>query len=147
MNFETMREVLQRVEIFHRNLSAYFERRGANEKQEKIKLLLDYLSRHESNLAQAVQAFSAHGQQGVLNTWLQYTSPALPVDCAISDQMAFDEVIKVALVFDDSLLDLYRTVVQEADIPEVREVAENLLAMENEERRRRTRSIAELQDM
>jgi len=147
MNFETMRDVLQRAENFHRDLSAYFERRGTHEKQEKIKMLLDYLARHQSNLAQAVKAFSEHGQPQVLNTWLQYTTPELPRECAISAQMTFDEVIDIALAFDDSLLDLYRTVLREADIPAVREVAESLLAMESEERRRRTRSIEELQDM
>ena len=49
MMFKTTREVLDRIRKFHQMLSTYYNEVSQQTDQIRLRLLLDYMSRHEKN--------------------------------------------------------------------------------------------------
>ncbi len=147
MNFERMRDVLDHARDFHTELSRHFTTLNSVEQQARVRLLLGYLSRHESHMAEVIRQFEENASEKVLETWFQYTAN-LNADAEklqVHPNLALEDVIDRASHFDDCLIDLYQTMAQEADLPDIREVCEKLLQMEEEERHGRTRSMVGLQ--
>jgi rubrerythrin len=61
--------------------------------------------------------------------------------------MTIADVTRIGLALDDRLIEVYRESAENASIPEVREVFENLLEMEEEEKHTLVRAALESMDM
>lgn len=147
MNFERMQDVIDHARYFHNQLSAHFKSLNDQAQQERVRMLIDYLKRQESHMAAVLEQFEANASPGLLETYFQYTAPLHAEADKLRQEpdLSLDEVINHAIRFDEKLVDLYRTLAREADVPAVREVCEKLLLLEEEQRRNRSRSISELQ--
>ncbi|MFO1418995.1 MAG: hypothetical protein U1E83_10035 [Methylotetracoccus sp.] len=138
-NFKQVKDVLDFGKELHAQITAYYERVREQSDQSRVQMLLDYLSRHGHNIEQALDRFEHDAQKAVLNTWLQY-APSAELDqvlkgCAVRPDMSVDELIKIAVDFDNAMIDLYREAAREVDEPVAREALENLIAMEDGEKR------------
>jgi hypothetical protein len=114
-------------------------------------MLLDYLSQHEQHLEEALADFEGEAKKQILETWLQY-KPSINIEKLIGDQsiqpnMPMDEVTKIAIDFDNALIELYRESAAAIDVPQVKQVFENLLEMENHEKLRFVRDAGMLKDI
>ncbi|WP_207061844.1 hypothetical protein [Motiliproteus sp. SC1-56] len=147
MNFERMRDVIDHARLFHTQLSAHFKALNDQEQQERVHMLLEYLSRHEAHMAKVLERYQEDASPSVLETYFQYTAPLNAEGEQLRNQpnLSIEEVIDRATRFDECLVDLYETLAHEAEIPEVREVCDKLVQLEQEERQSRSRSIAGLQ--
>lgn len=135
----------------HAEIRAVYDRLNETADLERVRLLLDYLSRHERNLKDALARFEKGTRSGILNAWLEY-SPALDVDAVVRnslvhDGMSTDEIVDLAIRFDDTLIDLYREVSAKVNDPKVKELFLNLLALEEHEKIQTLRAAMSLQDM
>ena len=113
----------------------------------RVRMLLDYLSRHESHMARVLKRFEQDANPKVLDTWFQYTVPfsAEAEKLKPHPNLTMEEVIDRATRFDECLVELYKTLAMESDLSSVREVCEQLLLLEKGERGIRSRSITSLQ--
>ena len=50
MAYETVRDILDRVRNFHDQVGEYYHRLYSIADKERVRILLDYLSRHEKHL-------------------------------------------------------------------------------------------------
>lgn len=118
--------------------------------KERIRLLLDYLSRHERHLADSYDRIEEKTSQAILDTWIQFTSESDRLgsieEQTIGLDMSCDEVVAVALDLDDKIVELYRDMAREAESPHVREFFENLLELERSEELQVTRNALFLRD-
>ena len=151
-NFEQVKDVLDYGKKIHEDLSGFYDSINAMEQQTRVRMLLDYLSRHERHLEQTLERYESetHKQQ-ILETWLQY-SPSINIEKMISCQnihpdMDTDEVIRLAIGFDDALVELYKEAEAEVDAPHVREVLENLVALESHEKLKMVRDTLMFNDL
>lgn len=151
-NFEQVKDVLEYGKKIHEDLGGFYDSINALEQQTRVRMLLDYMSRHESHLEETLARYESetHKKQ-ILDTWLQY-SPSIDIEKMIGCQyihsdMEVDEVVRLAIGFDDALVALYREAGAEIEVPQVREVLANLMEMERQEKLKLVRDALMFQDM
>lgn len=136
MNFETTKHVLDHVREFHGRIGEYYKRLGDHNSMERVKMLLDYLSRHEKHFQESMKEYEEAISKQILNTWFKFPpcQEMTDINQAISldenPDMTVDDVIETALKMDDCLIRLYTEMAARSPATEVREVFENLLKME-----------------
>ncbi len=138
------RDVLEHVRNYHKLLSEFYQHLEDKAEKQRVKLLLDYLSRHEKHFDECLAVYNENASKMVMNTWYQYTPQIDPSELleevALTPEMSVDDVIRVALRLDNYLIDLYQMMAENAEIPEVREVFMNLLGMEQQEKREQAKN-------
>ncbi|MGZ8242675.1 hypothetical protein [Methylomagnum sp.] len=97
-----------------------------------------------------MRRFEADPHAGRLDVWLQY-APTLEIEqrlteCAIRPDMSVDDVVRVALDFDNALIDIYKEAAREAEDTQARAVFENLVEMEEKDKQRFIRDAEWMQD-
>jgi rubrerythrin len=149
--FERTRDVLEHARVFHKQLSELYHQLEGKAERERVRMLLDYLSRHEKHLDESLASYEEEASRMVLDTWFQYTPEAdtsqLLAQIKLQPGMSVSDVVRVALRLDDYLVDLYRSMAEHSDIPEVREVFTNLLDMERQEKHQAARNALRLDEM
>lgn len=151
-NFEQVKDILDYSVEFHRELRALYDKLSAESDQTRVKMLLDYLARHERDRADAVARFEKeHQGEASLQSWLQYAPSkdieALLKDCVVRPDMSVEDVITTALAFDDALIAVYKQTASEADDPKVKALFESLADMEEKEKERFVRDAGWLEDL
>ena len=151
MRFEQTRDVLEHARDFHAKLARFYHSLADEAQQERLKLLLDYISRHEQHLGESLDQFEDDATTKLLDTWIDFSQDSeilrFPADISIEPDMTVDQVIEIAMKMDECLVQLYRQLVAHTDVPEVREVFENLLALEEGEKHRIARQALGVKDI
>jgi rubrerythrin len=151
MRFKQTQDVLDHVGEFHRQASALYRGFMERASNQRVQMLLDYLVRHEQNLGKSVADFKAASSPQVLKSWFEYShdqdilKPILTADREVD--MAFDDVIDLAFGLDEKLLELYQEMVKRAKSPQVKDIFNNLLLREIEEKQKLMRSALGLMDL
>jgi len=137
MNFETVADILDHAKKFHEELSRVYARLGEASEREKMKVLLNYMSRHEEHLVECLTAMESDASKLTLDTWFKYTPKEPHCDCfkraEIDPSMTFEEIIDGTLEVDKGLLDFYHAAVEKAVSPEVKEFFTEVLELEKRE--------------
>ena len=151
MRFKTVADVLHWVEGFHRQVQAELTGKWAETGDERIRMLLAYLADHEQKLTAALEACEEDVPAGTLSTWYRDADCPLAMDHAaltkaVSD-MDVDEVLACMVRCHNSLIKLYETLRDRAEVPIVAELFASLAAMEASELRRSVRDTNLLKDL
>ncbi len=151
MRFQTVADVLNVVKEFHTALARQFQELEQLTTSERAQLMLDYLNRHEQNLARTTAQFSDDASAGLLHTWLQFAPETHPETLLEQvrevDLNDVNSIVLVALKVDDYLCDLFNNVAEHAETDEVKEVFVSLSRLEDNERHRLSRAAFRLNDM
>ena len=137
MAFETVRDVLDYAKKFHKDLAAFYAGLETRTGKEKIRILLNYIRRHQENLMECLNEYEADVSEGILSVWIKYT-PEMP-KCRCFEQVHFssdmtvDEILESARRIDNCFLDLYRQMAEKAPTPETKDLFTKLLEMEEKE--------------
>lgn len=151
MRFKTVADVLHWVEGFHRQVQAELTGKWAETGDERIRMLLAYLADHEQRLTAALEAYEEDAPATILFTWYRNADCPLAMDHdalseAVSD-MDIDEVLACVVRCHNSLIELYETLRDRAEVPSVAEIFASLAAMEASELRRSVRDTNLLKDL
>jgi rubrerythrin len=150
MGYEQTRDILSDAEVFHRQTSEYYHQLSDQAQKQRIKMLLDYLSRHEAQLANSLSDYEQHASNAVLDTWFKsrhkLNVDEILKDVKITPGMSVDDVIELGLKLDDCLITIYKDLAENAQSEEVRSVFQNLLDMEEEEKRQLVRNSLRVMD-
>lgn len=150
-NFEQVKDVLDYGIELHSQLRVLYNDLARESEQERVKMVLDYLGRHERTRAEAMRRFEETPHGGSLDVWLQYAPTreieTMLADCRIRPDMTVDDVVKVAMGFDNALIEIYREAVREADDPKVKAIFEDLVKMEEQEKQRFIRDAEWMEDL
>lgn len=146
-----VRDVLGYGKKLHAEISAFYERANQHEQREQVSMLLDYLGRHERHLEENMARFEHDARRNIMDAWLSH-APRMNIEplvenCEIKADMNLDEVIQIACQFDDALVALYKEVAAVAKEPRIKEVFQNLAALEETEKVQMLRSAMGLRDM
>ncbi len=151
MPYKKTRDILDRAKAFHSNISKHYHTLSAAAEKEKVKILLDYLSRHEKNLAKSLEEYEEEASREILENWFKFTPENSIDECfkklEVTPSMSLDDVVSLALSFDDRLVDLYREAARISPSEEVRDVFKNLLEMEKEEELVLMRNALEIKEL
>ncbi|HBA35547.1 MAG TPA: hypothetical protein DCZ12_15590 [Gammaproteobacteria bacterium] len=135
VRFQQVKDVIHYTSQLHEKLAAYYQCLSDQSDQQRMKMLLNYLSRHEKHLSDVFERYSSDVETSVRETWLQFVPSEKLVEALecgpIDTDMSVDDVIEQVIAYDDALIDLYNEVINETSAPDVKEVFQNVLAMES----------------
>ncbi len=151
MSFGQAKQILQYAQNFHKFTSEYFKKLSDSTEQPRMKLLLDYMSRHEKHLERVLKEYESNTKSKALDTWLQFSSECSvfkPVEeISYTDDLTPEKVFEIAAQIDQCMINSYTTVINRTTNPEIRELFENLLKLEEQEKHVRARTALGLLDM
>ena len=151
MSNEQTRDILEHARQFHQHVSEFYDQLSCQTEKERIKMLLDYMSRHEQNMAKALADFEHSAPVHLLNACYKVGRQFRPCsevirDLNISADMSVDEVIQMGLEFDDCLIAVYKDRAENAPDENVRGVFQNLVELAQKEKRQLSRNAQRVLD-
>lgn len=152
MTVETIQDVLKLTRQLHANLADTLERASRHAHQERLVMLLDYLSRHERELSRVVALSEQDAQAAALHTWCadyvdkhRFTPKTL--DSLDYAAMSTADVMAAVLAIHDQVIELYHYLSTRAEVSSAQELLHSLLELERHETMRMTRDAEELEDL
>lgn len=140
IRYSQVKNMLEQVRDFHGQLVQYYDRLSKEAEQERVKMLLDHMSKHEQDLQEGLRAYEESAAKNVMDTYIdcEYCNEILATckQTPIAPETSVDGVIKVALEVDNCLLRFFREVAEHAETESVRDVFKNLVDMEEMELRK-----------
>ncbi len=150
-SFGQAKEIVEYVRKFHRFTSDYFKQLSDSTESPRMKLLLDYMAHHEEHLEQVLKDQEANTKLQAMQAWFQFSkecSTFKPVkEISYTDELTPDKIFEIASQIDQCLYASYNTVISRSSNPEVRELFQNLLDMEKQQKIVRARTALGLLDM
>ena len=151
MQFQTIRDIIDFSKEVHAEIADRFANLSNETVQERAKLLLDYLARHERHLKEALQRYGETGAENLLSAWYR-SAPELHAEDIVHDvelfaDMDIDEVMAEAIKVDDYLIDIYRHIANKASDAKVRELSNRLLQMEGTDKIKAIRNTLRLNEV
>jgi len=151
MAYETVKDVFDRVGKFHHQVSEYYHRLHDIADKERVKILLDYMSRHERKLEKYISEYEDDAPKVVLDSWFKYTPASTYKECfedsELNHDMSIEDVITVALRLDDCLINAFKRIVDSAESTRIKEVFCSLLRTAENEKRKFVQEALELREL
>jgi hypothetical protein len=146
-----VREFVDFGKHLHGKIKELYDDLGEHAQLARMKMLLDFLSRHEQHMEESLARFEKESRHGILDAWLEY-SPGLDVDKVmdrfhLQENPTSDEIVQIALDFDDTLVSLYKEVAEKANNAKVKALFKNLLQLEEKEKVQVARAAMTLWEM
>ena len=149
--FNQVRDLLKQVRDFHGQLAKYYKGLSDQAAKARVRLLLDYMGSHESNLQACLGSFEETVSAGILDTWVDCrhcdeiiaTCEQTPID----PDLSIDGVTKVAMDVDACLIHFYEEVAKKSDSESVRELFLNMISLEQGELRKLARNALSVMDI
>ena len=151
MPYGQAKQILDYARQFHHFASDYFKQLSDSTEAPRMKMLLDYMSRHEDHLEQVLKDHEAGTKNKAMEAWFQFSndcSTFKPIkDISYTDDLTPEKVFEIAAQIDECMIESYNTVINRSSNPEVREFFQNLLELEEQEKHKRARTLLGMQDM
>ena len=151
MASETVGDILERVRRFHRELGEFYQKVENLAERERAKLVLEFLQRHEIYLDESLAAYEKDASKGVLDTWFKST-PKMEIgecfdDAEIRPDMSVEDVLRIAMRFDNCVIELYKSLAEQSVSEDVRNLFSTLLEMEKKEEHQVVRNTIGILDL
>ncbi|MGO1460784.1 MAG: ATPase [Marinobacter sp.] len=152
MEIKTFGNLIDWTRQMHLHLAKCLHESAAQNSDERIGALLDYVAEHESTLATTVSEFEKQANPNALNTRIyDYIEHKPPTYNQICDDryasMGFDDIVRDIFGFHDQILSLYDTLIGKAEIEEAKSLLEDLLALEQHEAKQLASQIGRMNDV
>ncbi len=152
MKVETIFDLIEWSRKLHGSLAKCLSHCASLHQNERASLLLEYLASHESEIEKIVAGFEQQADPRAARTYVYDYMPHDPItthlDC--DDHYAKMDATSIeteVVDFHEQIISLYRTLIEKAEIPEVTELVQSLLDMEEHETKRLVRQIGRMDDM
>lgn len=140
IRYSQVKNMLEQVRDFHGQLAQYYDQLSKEAEQQRVKMLLDHMSKHEQDLQEGLRAYEETATQNVMETYVdcEYCNEILATcrQTPIAPETSVNGVIRVAMDVDNCLLRFFREVAEHAVTDRVRDVFRNLVDMEEMELRK-----------
>jgi hypothetical protein len=137
MSYQQIREILEAIHNFHRQLRRELEEAYPETQDAHSRFLIRSIRRAEKELNAALARDSNEGESAVLDTWIQYVAAEdleeLMLTGHLPPHASPDEILEWKRSFDEALAGFYRQLVDRVDSPKAVELLESL-AREVEQR-------------
>lgn len=152
MEIKTFGELIDWTRGLHAHLARCLAHCATKNEEERARALLDYLATHESEIERIVKEFENQGDTKALDTRVYDYLTHNPVKTHRTcdepyAELDFEGICREVFDFHEQIIDLYRTLIGKAEIPEAKELLESLLTMEENESMRLARQIGRMDDL
>ena len=150
MSQERVLDIIDHARNFYTQLSNYYERLSDIADQERVKILLNYLSELETRHEQALAEYERTAPHEVIDTRFKYGIDKETAECfttpTLSSDMDVDAVMREAMRLDQCISSLYQTAADRAQTDRIRELFTSLLEANKKDMRNLCRDSEHLQD-
>lgn len=150
MACSTVRDMFDKVRKLHQEVADFARHIDGQAPGERVHLVLDYLARHEQNMAKCIADYEHGAAHRILDTsFANLTSLDVEHLCGeltLGEEITPEDVIRLAVNVDTGLSRLYREASEKAASDEVRQLFETLHALNERETRRMVRDMVEVND-
>jgi rubrerythrin len=153
MAFETTEDILEQARGFLCQLSEGFNSLSNRTQQQRVKMLLDYVSQKKSHMEETLSRYKEQLPKKLLNARFQ----VLPrqeilnlcdeVTSVNQGDLTVDDVIAMVVKLDQCLIDLYTEAMEKTESKDVREIFKHLLEMGQRYQREWVRDAQEWKDL
>ncbi|MEA1876497.1 MAG: hypothetical protein U9N86_06500 [Bacteroidota bacterium] len=151
MPYGQAKGIIDAAEAFHQRASVFYQELKDKAAGARVKMLLDYMFRHEAHLKRALADFKDESKSKVLDEWRQYEQEQCLLQSfdvgQFSENMTVEEVLKIGFNLDSCLIASYKGMAATGASSECREIFENLLLMEEQEKHKLARIALEIDEM
>ena len=144
-------DIIEYVRSFHNLMRNLYERLHEKDEKQKVKMLLDYLCRHEKHREDTLAKYEKEESRRVMDTWFKYVPENIPLNCfenfEIKSHMSVDDIVHIALQLNNYLIELYKGLVRETEVIEVRDVFNYLLVRIKNDEKNLARDVLWLKDL
>lgn len=152
MQVENLRDVLKWTREAHQLMASCMQHCVGENESARAKLLLDYLADHEQKLVGVLEEFEKTANASALNTWCIEFLDKHPITrhkkCEIPfAELSADEIHLEVMHQHGQIIELYRYLLNHADIPEAQGLLEQLLSLEEHEATRMSQAANRLHDL
>lgn len=141
MASEQVKTVLDHTREYHSQAGGMFAKLASECSSPRASMLLTYLSRHEQELAAAIQRIEEDTSSKVLNTWVSSSEDTSHLSDVLEEgqpreSASFDEWVEWGLKTDDRALCVYEDLALRGEPAWLRDVFQHMFDMEQQEERR-----------
>lgn len=150
MSFDQTRDILDHARDYHRRLIRFYHDLRPMVEEGIVLSLIDDLIDHEVRMESRLGDYEESGSDNTLDTFFKYmaaTTDQAFADYPIPDEIDVDYVIQATRYFDEKLTRFYESMAKKAMSVQVREILENLQAMEHREQQTLSKLMLSLQEM
>jgi len=152
MEIKTFFDLIEWTRSLHGKLANCLAHCAPRHDDERASLLLDYLASHEVEMEKMVAGFERQADPKAARTYVYDYMPHNPITTHLVCDEHYTKLDAAAIsaeVFDfhEQIIDLYRTLLGKADIPEAAELMQALLDMEEHETKRLVRQVERMDDL
>jgi hypothetical protein len=130
-----VREIVDRIREYHRQLAEYYQDAAQSNDDQKIRFLLKYMGKHEQAIDWALADYEELAAHGVLETWIPFPpEPSLEqmfAKAEITVDMTTDQIVARALELDQKLIEFYKLLASSTRASNVQELFEDLVTNED----------------
>jgi rubrerythrin len=133
MPVQRTKEILEHARQFHQGLAAFYQRLTDVASRERVKLLLDYMSRHEERLSKTVEELENVLPKEALAQWVDRgfeTSLQVSGTLELGEEMSLENVVHMAIEFDDCIISFYERASAATTHQPLKDFFEELIQME-----------------
>ncbi len=114
-------------------------------------MLLEYLISREQKNEETLLTYKKEASVNVLNSWFQYIPENIPDNCLkeidLSVELTTDDVVDYVLRLNNCLIEMYKGLINETDVEDVKDVFVSLLKGIEKEEKNLVRDAALLNDI
>ena len=108
IRYSQVKNMLAQVRDFHGQLGQYYDRLSKEAEQQRVKMLLEHISKHEKDLQEGLLAYEEAATQNAMDTYVdcEYCNEILATcrQTPIAPETSVRGVIRVAMDVDNCLL-------------------------------------------
>lgn len=136
----------------HAKLAECLDHCTSLHENERASALLEYLAKHELAIEKMVSGFEDQADPKAAKTYVYDYIERNPIKTHLEcddhyARLDFDQIFAEVMDFHEQIIELYRSLIRQADIPEASELVQALLDMELKETKLLATQVGRMQDM
>ena len=155
MSIKTFGELIDGVRLLHKHLALRLAQGASQHKEQRTSMLLEYLAAHEAAIGRVMSEFERRASSDALNTYVPYLYAALEQQpehthsaCDVRyASLSIDDISEEIFDFHNQVIEFYRHLSNEAQIPEAKQLLESLLEFEHHEAMCMARQFGSINDI
>jgi hypothetical protein len=152
LKVETLSELLDWCSAIHSRMAERMTRGAEATADGPTRWLMEYVAKHEAQMAAQMDATRDDADPGALKTWVQdwfQHPPARPDEITegADQHQAFEAVSRTVFDAHNEIMKVLRTVIGQADVPESRDLIEQMVTLEEGHSRQIGQQMNRISDM
>ena len=149
--YKTVAELIDFIETYHRQLKEFYRSHRDSMDAERMKMLLEHISRHEKNIQDILRDIREQDQDIILKTWVQFvpfSETILPRNRLTDPEQDLDSVVQPVFELDDNLIRFYNKMIHQSGIGKpVKEFFQQLITLEEKEKTQIAEAARQIKDL